>query len=83
MARFSTSSAETRNAAWSGNSAADGGGFAFQFKTLCPNVTYVISGIPETLLVASVYLMTTFPDARFRFYGERKEGDVWSDWQQI
>jgi len=58
------------------------GGFAFQFKTLCPNVTYVISGIPETLLVASVYLITTFPDARFRFYGERKEGDVWSDWQQ-
>src|SRR5262249_3119776 len=44
------------------------GGFAFQLKTLRRNTTYLITGIPETLLVSAVYLMTAFPDARFRLY---------------
>ncbi len=57
------------------------GGFAFQFKTLCPDVTYVITGLPECLLVSAVYLMTAFPDARCRLYepGSAMAGD----WDQI
>jgi hypothetical protein len=59
------------------------GGFAFQFKTICHNVTYVITGLPEALLVASVYLMTAFPEARFRFCRGRGDNDLWSDWQHV
>src|SRR5439155_23712606 len=55
------------------------GGFAFQFKTLCRNVTYLITGVPETLLVSAVYLMTAFPNARFQFYPACTERDPWSD----
>ena len=56
------------------------GGFAFQFKTLCPNVTYVITGLPECLLVSAVYLMTAFPDARCRLH--RTGSDIAGDWEQ-
>jgi hypothetical protein len=59
------------------------GGFAFQFKTICRNVTYLITGLPETLLVSAVYLMTAFPDARFRFHSASTESDVWSDWESV
>jgi len=59
------------------------GGFAFQFKTLRRNVTYLMTGTPETLLVSAVYLMTAFPDARFRLYRGCTDRDAWSDWQQI
>ena len=44
------------------------GGFAHYFKTLCPNVTYLITGLPETLLVTATFLQAAFPDARCRFY---------------
>jgi len=59
------------------------GGFAYQFKTVRPNVTYLITGIPETLLVSAVYLMAAFPDARFRLYRGCTDHNVWADWQQI
>ena len=59
------------------------GGFAFQFKTLRPNVTYVITGIPETLLVSAVYLMTAFPEARFRLHRGCADRDPWSDGQAL
>jgi len=59
------------------------GGFAFQFKTLRRNVTYLITGIPETLLVSAVYLRTAFPDARFSLYRDCTDRDPWADWQQI
>jgi hypothetical protein len=59
------------------------GGFAFQFKTLHRNLTYLITGVPETLMVSAVYLMTAFPDARFRLYRGCRDRDPWSDWQQI
>jgi putative sugar O-methyltransferase len=58
------------------------GGFAYAFKTLCPNVTYVITGVPEMLLVSAVYLMTVFPSARCRFAGP-DAGEVWQDWQDV
>ena len=40
------------------------GGFAYQFKTLCPDVTYIITGLPEMLLVSATYLAAAFPGAR-------------------
>ncbi|HVR76113.1 MAG TPA: putative sugar O-methyltransferase [Planctomycetota bacterium] len=45
------------------------GGFAYQLKTLCPNVTYIISDFPELFLFSAVYLMTAFPYATFAFPG--------------
>jgi hypothetical protein len=57
------------------------GGFAYAFKTLCPNVTYLITGAPETLLVSAVYLMTVFPEARCSFFqpGADASWDRWMD----
>ena len=43
------------------------GGFAYQFKRLCPNVTYVITAPVEQFLFSAVYLMSLFPDAQCRF----------------
>lgn len=59
------------------------GGFAFQFKTVCPNVTYLITGIPEQLLVSAVYLMTAFPAARCRFYDRASANQLWDEWDQV
>jgi hypothetical protein len=59
------------------------GGFAFQFKTVCPNVTYMITGIPELLLVSAVYLMTAFPEARIRLYDPSGDADLWNDWPHV
>jgi hypothetical protein len=59
------------------------GGFAFQFKTLRPHVTYLITAPAETLLVSAVYLMTAFPDARFRLYCDSRDRAPWADWEQI
>ena len=42
------------------------GGFAYQFTRVCPDVTYVISGSPEQLLVSAVYLAAVVPGARRR-----------------
>jgi putative sugar O-methyltransferase len=44
------------------------GGFAHYFKTLCPNVTYLITGLPETLIVSATFLQAAFPDARCHFH---------------
>ena len=46
------------------------GGFPYQFKSLCPNVTYVISDFPELFLFSATYLMTAFPGAKVAFWGE-------------
>ncbi len=40
------------------------GGFAYQFKTLFPNTSYVLVDFPQVLLFASVYLQTLFPKAK-------------------
>jgi hypothetical protein len=49
------------------------GGFAYQFKTLFPNVTYVISDFPEVILFSGVYLTTLFPDAAVSFVEHEEE----------
>jgi putative sugar O-methyltransferase len=59
------------------------GGFAYQFKTLCPNVTYVITGLPIMLLVSAVYLMSAFPEARVHFSGEHGSGISWERWEEF
>lgn len=59
------------------------GGFPYQFKTLCPNVTYVITDLPELFLFSATYLLTVFPDARVRFFGEVPAADLFTNWQDF
>ena len=56
------------------------GGFAYYFKTLFPEVTYVITAPPTLLLLSATYLMTLFPDARFRFFEPSNPDAFWRDW---
>lgn len=43
------------------------GGFAYQFKTLFPSVTYVLVDLPELFALSGTYLRTLFPEARLAF----------------
>lgn len=45
------------------------GGFAYQFKTLFPNSTYIIVDLPPTMLFSATYLTTQFPNAKIFMYG--------------
>lgn len=56
------------------------GGFAYQFKTLCPHVSYVIVDLPQSLLFSGVYLKTVFPNARVWVYGERPGSPLPADY---
>jgi hypothetical protein len=55
------------------------GAASFQFKTVCRNVTYVITGIPETLLGPPVLM--TAPDARFRLHREARQ-QLLTEWHE-
>ena len=57
------------------------GGFAYQFKTLCPNVTYIIVDLPQTLLFSAAYLRTVFPFASILMYGDKPEASLLQDFQ--
>jgi putative sugar O-methyltransferase len=57
------------------------GGFPYQFKTLCPNVTYVITDLPELFLFSATYLATVFPNARMRFFGDVPIEQLFDGWQ--
>ena len=57
------------------------GGFPYQFKTLCPNTTYLISDFPELFLFSATYLMTMFPGARVRFWGEEPSDRIFANWR--
>ncbi len=46
------------------------GGFAYQFKKVCPQSTYVCVDLPPTMLFSAVYLLSLFPDAKALIYGE-------------
>ncbi len=59
------------------------GGFPYQFKKLCPNVTYVITDFPELFLFSATYLMAAFPDAKVRFYGEVAPQETFNDWRDL
>ena len=58
------------------------GGFPYQFKTLCPNVTYVITDFPELFLFSATYLMTAFPGARVAFWGETPAEELLAGWSE-
>ena len=58
------------------------GGFAYQFKKLFPNVTYVISDLPELFLFSGVYLQVAFPESRILVYGEIPEGETFERWEE-
>jgi putative sugar O-methyltransferase len=77
LSEFRTSS--DRKVVW--EIGAGWGGLAYQFKTLCPHVTYVITDFPELFLFSAVYLMTSFPEARVVFYGDNSS-EILSDWGQ-
>jgi putative sugar O-methyltransferase len=47
------------------------GGFAYQFKTLCPKVCYIIVDLPQTLLFSGIYIKTLFPQAKVLLYGDK------------
>lgn len=55
------------------------GGFAYQFKTLCRNVTYIIIDFPQVLLFSAVYLKTLFPSAAVLFWGDKSEETLLRD----
>lgn len=57
------------------------GGFPYQFKTLCPNTTYLISDFPELFLFSATYLMTLFPGARVRFWGDEPADRIFANWR--
>ena len=59
------------------------GGFAHYFKTLFPEVTYLITAPPTLLLLSATYLMTLFPDARFRFFQPANPAAFWCDWDSV
>jgi putative sugar O-methyltransferase len=44
------------------------GGLPYVFKTLFPNVTYVITDLPELFLFSATYLASAFPDAKLHFF---------------
>jgi hypothetical protein len=58
------------------------GGLAHHVKTLRPNVTYLITGHPEVLLVAAIYLMTMWPSARVHLHGPGSGCDPFHEWEQ-
>ena len=58
------------------------GGFPYQFKTLCPNVTYVVTDFPELFLYSATYLMTAFPQAKVAFWGEAPTTEILANWHQ-
>ncbi len=59
------------------------GGFPYQFKSLCPNVTYVISDFPELFLFSATYLMTAFPGAKVAFFGEEPLDRLMARWREF
>lgn len=59
------------------------GGFAHYFKTLFPDVTYLITAPPRLLLLSATYLITLFPDARCRFFQPSDPAAFWRDWEKV
>jgi putative sugar O-methyltransferase len=49
------------------------GGFAYAFKTLFHNTSYVIFDLPQTLLFTAVYLRAAFPSASILLFGDKPQ----------
>ena len=52
------------------------GGFAYQFKTLFPDITYIIIDLPQTLLFSAVYLQVLFPKAKCLIYNKPNDAII-------
>ncbi len=59
------------------------GGFPYQLKTLCPDVTYVLMDFPELFLYSGTYVKTLFPEARVEFLDHGSLRDLLSQWRDI
>lgn len=61
------------------------GGFAYQFKTVFPHVTYVIVDLPQSLLFSATYLKTMFPAANVYEYdpGAAVEPEAPEHWDLV
>jgi hypothetical protein len=59
------------------------GGFAYQLKTVCPDITYLITGVPELLLVSAIYLKTVCPGARCRLFDPGCPDSTWKGWDTV
>jgi hypothetical protein len=59
------------------------GGLAFQLKTVCPGITYLITGDLDLYLVSAVYLQNMFPGAHARFYDPADPAAFWRDWHDV
>jgi hypothetical protein len=59
------------------------GGFPYQFKTLCPNTTYVLMDFPELFLFSATYLLAQFPSAKAAFYGEMPSAEILRRWEEF
>ncbi len=61
------------------------GGFPYQFKSLFPDVTYVLVDLPELFLFSATYLQTLFPEARMIFLDEGRSlsGEEWLDYDFV
>jgi hypothetical protein len=59
------------------------GGFAYQLKLLCPEVTYLITAPPQLFLCSAVYLLTQFPQARVGFYGQEPIERLFERWREL
>jgi len=57
------------------------GGFAYQFKSLFPNITYLIIDFPEVFLFSAVYLKTVFPNAHVLMYGDVPHEKTVQNWR--
>ncbi len=72
---------DDRNIVW--EIGAGWGGFAYQFKRVVPNTTYVIVDLPELFLISATYLSALFPDAVMKFYGERPDDELFDGWEGV
>jgi len=59
------------------------GGFSYYFKTLFPNVTYLITAAPTLLLLSATYVMTLFPHAHVRFFQPSDPAAFLRNWESV
>ena len=59
------------------------GGFAYQLKTILPEITYVCVDLPQSLMLAAVYLMTIFPESKSRIYGNVPNDQLFAKLEEI
>ncbi len=68
-----------RNLVW--EIGAGWGGFPYQFKTLFPDTTYMITDFPELFLFSAVYLKTAFPESRYVICNRKNISSVLLNWE--